>query len=116
MLLFIRIYWLIPIHWHNKCIFRESCSHYVYRITKKEGFIQGIKAFIERNYSCRPGYFIYRTEGKFFMKTANGHIYGEEAISPLQLPPNNMKFFDFDNIKINNNINNSSHGILEHIF
>jgi putative component of membrane protein insertase Oxa1/YidC/SpoIIIJ protein YidD len=57
LLLFsIRVYWLLPGSWRRSCIFKCSCSHYVYQETKKNGFINGIRAFRRRFHQCRPGY------------------------------------------------------------
>jgi putative component of membrane protein insertase Oxa1/YidC/SpoIIIJ protein YidD len=53
----IKIYWkLIPESNRRSCLFAESCSRYVYRITKENGFWAGIAAFKSRYKKCRPGY------------------------------------------------------------
>ncbi|MBS1744078.1 MAG: membrane protein insertion efficiency factor YidD [Bacteroidetes bacterium] len=57
LLIFIRIYWLIPVNKRKRCIFKESCSKYVYRITKKSGLKAGIEAILDRRAKCRPGYY-----------------------------------------------------------
>jgi len=57
LLLGIRIYWLIPGKNRRVCIFKESCSRYVYRITQKYGFKKGFSAFKERKQQCQPGYY-----------------------------------------------------------
>jgi putative component of membrane protein insertase Oxa1/YidC/SpoIIIJ protein YidD len=92
----IRIYWRIPTKLHDKCIFKETCSHYVYRIAEHQGVIPALKAFKERNRQCRPGYVIYRSKGKFYLKTAEGDVFEEDQISPRLLPPNKTSFLDFD--------------------
>jgi hypothetical protein len=59
ILFFIRLYWrLIPEVSRKQCIFKESCSRYVYRIISDEGFIPGLQAFVERWKKCKPGYII----------------------------------------------------------
>lgn len=100
LLLAIRIYWVIPTKLHSKCIFKETCSHYVYRIAKQQGFLAGINALKERNRLCRSGYVVYRFEGRFYLKTTDGHVFGQENISESILPPNNSSFFDFDDNRI----------------
>ena len=56
LLFCIKIYWLvIPESFRRSCLFKESCSRYVYRITKENGFIEGVKAFKTRYKKCRPG-------------------------------------------------------------
>lgn len=96
LLLAIRIYWVIPTELHSKCIFKETCSHYVYRIAKQQGFIAGINALKERNELCRPGYLVYRYEGHFYLKTASGKVFAESDMSDSILPPNNSQLLDFD--------------------
>ncbi len=96
LLLAIRMYWLIPTRLHDKCIFRESCSHYVYRVAKQRGFIAGLAALRERNGLCRPGYAVYHFEGKFYLKTAGGQVFEEDDIAISLLPPRNTNYLDFD--------------------
>ena len=97
LLLAIRLYWRIPTKLHQRCIFRETCSHYVYRIASEQGFLAGIKAFKERTELCRSGYVIYKSLGRYYMKTANGTIFQEDEIALSQLPPNNCNILDLDN-------------------
>ncbi len=56
ILIAIRIYWVIPKKFRNNCLFKESCSHFVYRTAKEKGFFCGIAAFFLRKKQCRPGY------------------------------------------------------------
>lgn len=70
----IKAYWfLIPPHKRNKCIFKESCSHYVFRITQKRGLIKGLAALNFRFKHCRPGYYIINgQDGKLLISARNG--------------------------------------------
>lgn len=97
LLLAIRLYWKVPTKWHQRCIFRETCSHYVYRIASQQGFIAGIKALLLRNELCRSGYIVYRFQGRYYLKTANGTIFQEEDIALSELPPLNHHIIDIDN-------------------
>lgn len=92
----IRIYWRIPTKLHQKCLFKETCSHYVYRIAKHQGFIAALAALKERNDLCRPGYIVYKSMGTYYLKTAGGKIFTEESISRHILPPHNNTYLDFD--------------------
>lgn len=92
----IKAYWLIPGSFHDKCIFRESCSHYVYRITNEKGIKAGICALKERNKQCRPGYILYRYNGRIYLKTAEGEIYPEEQIALSLLRSSKEPLIDFD--------------------
>ncbi|WP_343692085.1 membrane protein insertion efficiency factor YidD [Chitinophaga sp.] len=55
----IHIYWLIPKKWRRHCIFKHTCSNYVYQTTKEQGFLKGIKALKQRMKQCTPYYAVY---------------------------------------------------------
>lgn len=78
----IRMYWKLPLRCHDCCIFKESCSHYVYRITRQQGFLAGLQALKERVHECKPGYVLYQYDGKVYMKLSNGKLIDEELIAP----------------------------------
>ncbi|MGJ8743596.1 membrane protein insertion efficiency factor YidD [Polaribacter sp.] len=76
LIFIIKIYWkTIPVSKRNKCLFKESCSNYVFKITKKEGFIKGFKALIKRINNCKPGYNIIDIESQTYIITANNEMY-----------------------------------------
>lgn len=61
ILLAIKMYWtLIPKSKRKRCIFRTSCSNYVYQITKNEGFTNGLRAFNFRYRNCRGNFEIFK--------------------------------------------------------
>lgn len=61
ILFVIRIYWkTIPPSNRRKCIFKKSCSNYVFEITQKEGFLNGLKAFQFRYKNCRGNFSIFQ--------------------------------------------------------
>ena len=44
LLTIIKLYWkIIPIHKRKKCLFKVSCSQYVYKKTKKRGCLQELR-------------------------------------------------------------------------
>ena len=43
-----------------KCIFKKSCSHFVYEETSKKGFLKGIKALKFRIENCVYGFELYK--------------------------------------------------------
>lgn len=60
ILFIIQIYWLlIPKQKRRKCIFKKSCSVYVYEKTRHSGFIEGLKAFWFRYKNCRGDFEIF---------------------------------------------------------
>ncbi len=57
----IRLYWiLIPQNKRKKCVFKKSCSNYVFEITQKQGFIKGLSGFRFRYQNCRGGFEIFK--------------------------------------------------------
>ena len=61
ILLVIRLYWYLKSKDSNpKCIFKKSCSHYVFEITEEQGFLKGLSAFYFRFKNCRHGYEIFK--------------------------------------------------------
>lgn len=57
----IKMYWnIIPASKRKKCIFKKSCSNYVFDITQKEGFVKGLKAFQFRYKNCRGNIEIFK--------------------------------------------------------
>lgn len=61
ILLVIQLYWkFIPPSKRKKCIFKKSCSNYVFEKTQKEGFISGLKAFRFRYTNCRGNLEIFK--------------------------------------------------------
>lgn len=61
LILVIRLYWLVPVRWRRSCLFKESCSHFVYRVACNEGGWAGIRALRSRIRQCRPGYAHFHT-------------------------------------------------------
>ena len=63
----IHLYWLIPKHHRRSCIFKQTCSQYVYHELAHNGFVAGIRAFKKRFYQCRPNYAIIKLDGQDFV-------------------------------------------------
>ena len=81
LLLIIKIYWkVIPENKRNKCLFKESCSKYVFRITKSKGLIGGLIILKTRFQDCRPGYTFLEIEGEEYLITSNHKIYSKHFI------------------------------------
>ena len=64
------------------CLFRESCSVYVERETKKNGFQAGLKALRFRFQNCRPGYFWIHQDTNPQLVTATGVLLDKEEVNP----------------------------------
>lgn len=75
LLFFIKLYWsLIPENKRKCCLFRESCSKYVYRTTIEQGFEKGFKALLERYRLCKPGNHIIAIKEDSYLITKNFEI------------------------------------------
>jgi len=86
----IRLYWIIfPANKRRPCIFAESCSKFVYRITVEEGVCKGLLALRKRYCQCRPGYIIHKDENSdsFELFLKDGSIVKEVEISQTLLLP-----------------------------
>ncbi|GAA3749650.1 MULTISPECIES: membrane protein insertion efficiency factor YidD [Flavobacterium] len=84
ILLIIRCYWLlIPQSKRRKCIFKKSCSNYVFEISQKDGFIKGIKAFQFRFQNCRGNFSIFKNpiDNKIQMILPSQLIIDKEEIA-----------------------------------
>jgi putative component of membrane protein insertase Oxa1/YidC/SpoIIIJ protein YidD len=81
LLLIIRLYQtFIPKRFRGKCLFKESCSNYVFRITKEKGLIVGLNALKYRYFNCRPNYNLMDNNGKIVLITINKNVIEEEFI------------------------------------
>lgn len=71
----IRIYWLIwPEKKRRTCVYKESCSRYVHRLTKSFGLLAGLKALWLRYRSCRPGYEFCMVDGSMRIRLVDGSV------------------------------------------
>jgi len=98
LLIPIRLYWhIMPEHRRRPCLFKETCSNHVHRVTKSEGLIEGMRAFRDRFRMCRPGYHLYRTDtNDFQLELCNGVVIHESAISEHVLPHYSYSFQELD--------------------
>ena len=84
ILLIIRLYWFSKSkHCKPKCLFRKSCSHYVYEITQEQGFLKGLKAFLFRYRNCRGHIQIFKNpiSNKTNMSLPSRIVIEEEEIA-----------------------------------
>lgn len=89
LLLIIRLYQtFIPKIFRGKCLFKESCSNYVYRITKEEGLKRGLKALKYRFLNCRPNYYLIEDKGQVLLITDKNEVIEEIFIGERILAMN----------------------------
>lgn len=83
MLSMIRFYWkIIPIRSRKKCLFKESCSQYVYRKTQ-EGALVGIRALIYRMKVCNGHAELVKSSKyhEWNLLLSNGEVITNERIA-----------------------------------
>ena len=83
LLTLIKVYWaVIPEKKRRSCLFKETCSRYVYRHTSESGFFKGIAMLKQRHIRCRSGHKLYSGPNGFQMEFKDGSVINEEEISP----------------------------------
>lgn len=87
----------MPADKRRKCLFKESCSQFVYNQTWEQGFLTGLSALVERNRKCRTGYKIIFEENNISLKLRDGSIIEESMISPNIVEPIRQQLRDFHN-------------------
>ncbi len=84
----IRFYWHAWPHARRRCcVFRESCSRYVHRVTTERGLWAGLQALLQRFRGCRGGYTITATAVGLGLRLADGTTITHEEASPTVLAP-----------------------------
>lgn len=82
LLIIIKIYWiLIPKSKRRKCLFKKSCSNYVYEKAKTEGLISGIKAFKFRIKNCNSNYNFININGEKVLISATLQVFKESELN-----------------------------------
>ncbi len=71
-----------PKKYRGKCLYKESCSNFVYRITNDKGLFAGIKALHFRFKNCKPNYFITTIDNKKVIITANNNVINHINCNP----------------------------------
>ena len=84
LLLIIKFYWFaIPKNKRRNCLFKKSCSHFVFETTAQYGLVRGLQALQYRIKNCRPGasLFINPLTGKREMLLLCQDIIAEHDIA-----------------------------------
>jgi len=88
LLLGIQLYWrLWPQRFRRSCLFRESCSRYVYRVTARSGVCAGLVVLWDRARRCRGGYRVETIAEDLVVRLVDGSILSEAEASPSLLLP-----------------------------
>ena len=78
----IQLYWRIwPQRRRRSCIFRESCSHHVYRAALHGGLLAGLRALLWRFRVCRAGYTIVPIRTGVAVRLVDGTMVPPHEVS-----------------------------------
>ena len=77
--------WGLRPYLSKTCLFNESCSVHVERITKESGFLAGINALRFRIANCQPGYHFIISGDKELLITKCKIEISSSAVNPLLL-------------------------------
>ena len=92
LLLAIKLYWItVPKNKRRQCLFRKSCSHFVFENTIQFGLFKGLAALRYRIKNCREGSYIFinPVTNKIQMILPGNEVVDEMDISQTLL--NNFK-------------------------
>lgn len=84
LLLSINAYWkLIPHRFRRPCIYKTTCSNYVYQETICGGFLMGLKALNLRFRTCRHGFEVFENpvDGTMQILLSNGEVLKQHEIA-----------------------------------
>jgi putative component of membrane protein insertase Oxa1/YidC/SpoIIIJ protein YidD len=72
----VELYWKMTDPTRRRpCLFRETCSQRVYRITREAGAFKGLIAFAQRFRRCRLGYVIeFDGQAEPFLRLSDGSV------------------------------------------
>jgi len=85
----IHLYRSLPHCFKRKCLFKETCSLHVLRMTRESGFRMGIRNLRIRMAQCRTGYVVlFDGDVKHWVvRFANGSIAGRAEVADFVLAP-----------------------------
>ena len=85
----IHLYKKLPRWFKRKCIFKETCSSHVLRMTRESGFRAGMRNLTIRMLQCRRGYVVL-FDGNlkhWVVRFANGSVAGSGEVADFVLAP-----------------------------
>lgn len=79
----IKAYWLIiPPAKRNRCLFNESCSRIVYRVSLEKGLFPALRIFWFRYNNCRSDYHLFLHNNQIYLRTIKNNIVDHNEINP----------------------------------
>jgi len=82
----IKSYWgLVPLKRRRKCLFKISCSQYVYQQVKENGLHKGLRALHYRIQNCNEHYHIIEIQDEKVVVTKTLKVIRESELSDFVL-------------------------------
>ena len=84
LLMSIQLYWfLVPPIKRRQCLFKKSCSHFVFEAAHENGLTAGLRALRYRFKRCHAGSAVYvdPNSGKATMVLVNNDLINHDEIS-----------------------------------
>ena len=82
LLIIIKLYWKhIPESKRRKCLFKISCSNYVYKKTNEKGLVSGFRAMIFRINNCNSNHNIIEVGNKKLLITKTHKVFDKSEIN-----------------------------------
>lgn len=78
-----------PLKLRGKCLFKESCSNHVLRVTNDDGLLKGIKSLTYRYRNCRPNYRVVKHAESVLLVTSIHNIHPASEIDERIIKTNN---------------------------
>ena len=85
----IRLYRALPRFLNRECLFKETCSSHVLRVTRESGFRAGVRSLKMRMLQCRPGYVVLfdGNTQQWTIHFANGSVAKRDELADFLLGP-----------------------------
>jgi uncharacterized protein len=85
----ILLYRRLPSFVKRKCLFKETCSAHVLRLTRESGFGVGMRALRVRMLQCRSGYVVFFDVNikHWIVRFANGSVANRDELAEFVLSP-----------------------------
>lgn len=82
LLILIKIYWkYVPESKRRRCLFKTSCSNYVYKKAKEKGLFAGLKALLFRIHNCNSNYDIIEIDNRKLLVSSEYEVFNESEIN-----------------------------------
>lgn len=85
----IHIYRWLPRCFKRTCLFKETCSAHVLRLTRESGFWAGVRSLRSRMLQCRTGYVVLfdGNVSDWVVRLANGSVASRDELADSVIEP-----------------------------